>query len=103
MTQFETYYHVTPYHNVASIVQNGVLVRFGRGKRPVTYWCDETGLLWALAHISARYATPVSSLAICKSKIDTALMVRTKWKGIYTLARDCEVDSVVSAKNWLEE
>ena len=75
-------FHVTPGINLESILAEGVNPKFSQCARPVCYWCVPAALLWAIAHTSARHATPVSALTVLKT-IFVPQMQRTGIVGLY--------------------
>lgn len=78
-----TLFHVSPIINLKSILDQGVRPEYSRGKQRVSWYCDEPRLLWALAHISARYSVPVDRLVIFALDADVETFAKTRWQGVY--------------------
>lgn len=95
----QTLYHVTPHFNTESILREGVSPAFSRGKLHVSWWVEEQELMWALAHISSRYAMSVNTLAVFTASIDTAILLRTRWKGVYQCKAPVSVALASAARN----
>lgn len=94
-----TLYHVSPHFNTQSILSEGVSPAWSRGKLHVSWWITEEQLMWALAHISSRYAISVNVLAIFTASIDEALLLRTRWKGVYQCKAPVSVTQASAARN----
>lgn len=95
-------YHVSPHFNVQSILKQGVSPSFSRGKQRVSWWCTEENLMWALAHISSRYAISTNMLAVFVGSIDEERLVKTRWKGVYQTREAVAVAVASAAKNAIQ-
>lgn len=101
-TPHATLYHVTPDFNTASILDHGVLPQHSRGARQVSWVCNDDGLLWSIAHISARYRVPVNCLTVFMLKPPVRI-TQTKWQGIFTCPHHIPVLVAKNATFYLGE
>lgn len=96
-------YHVTPSYNVQSIFTEGVSPHYSRGKQRVAWWASGENLMWALAHISRRYAMSTLSLAVFQADIPDDRLIKTAWRGVYQLREPFTVKSVNAAANIIDD
>lgn len=83
--KFITLYHVSPSYNLASILKEGVSPYYSRGAKRVSWWTTHKNLMWAIAHISRRYAMSANTLVVFSADIPELLLLKTRWCGIYNL------------------
>lgn len=76
-------YHVTREHVVRNIWERGVHPEYSTGKMLVTWWVDEPEVMWALAHVSARWQLPVDRLVVIEADIPEQDITRWSRVGIY--------------------
>jgi len=57
-------YHVTPTFNVRLIEQNGINPEYSTGKLKASWYVAKHGILWAIAHCSARHGIPTGELSV---------------------------------------
>jgi hypothetical protein len=76
-------YHVSPEINLQSILDIGVSPDFARGQQLVSWWVHRSRVVWALAHVSRRYATPVDNLTVFSGNILAASCTKTRWTGVF--------------------
>jgi hypothetical protein len=51
------YFHVTPWRNIQSILDQGLLTRYSQGRIPVIWLCAAAVVPWALRHVRRRHET----------------------------------------------
>jgi len=78
------FYHVTPTVLLPSIDLRGVDPIFANGALKVSWWCDKTGLLWALSHISTMKSISVDQLSVVCGAFWVGAMGKTKAPSVYT-------------------
>lgn len=76
-------FHVTLAQNAESIWQGGVDPHRSTGKLLVSWWVDRDDVVWALAHVSARYGVPVDQLIVIECDIPSVLVRRWATPGLY--------------------
>lgn len=79
----KTLYHITLETNLFDISNNGVDPHKATGKMPVSWWVDIENIVWALAHVSARWGTPVDKLIVCQAVFDEARVTKWMLRGVY--------------------
>lgn len=76
-------YHVSPAKNRANILSFRLDPIFSLGKQQVIWLVDETKLLWAIVHCSARHHTSADKLDIWLCPEVIHKLQKTPWKGVY--------------------
>lgn len=76
-------YHVTPLVNLSSISDEGVSPEKSKGKLKVSWWVDKKALAWAVAHVSAKYATPVNELVVLCAILPDMEVKKSGREGVY--------------------
>jgi hypothetical protein len=97
MANFTRLHHVTPYVNLASIVEKDLLPSFARGKRKVVWLCALRNLMWAVSHTSVNHAVSADLLSVVDVEVDFDRLKMTRWQGIYTAEFPVEVVTIWTA------
>jgi hypothetical protein len=67
--KYRMFWHVTPMRNLYSILERGVDPSYAKSNRALIWFVEWKGLLWALAHVSARYGVPVNQLVAIRIQV----------------------------------
>lgn len=79
----KTLYHVTRETVLYDISQNGIDPHKATGKMPVTWWVDIENVVWALAHVSARWGVAVDQLIVCQHTFTKEPLTKWMLRGVY--------------------
>lgn len=78
-----TLYHVTPRDNRDSISEFGIDPARSKGKARQCWFVDDSKLLWAVAHCSARHSVSVDLLDVWSINRQIPRLRRTAWQGVF--------------------
>lgn len=79
-----TLYHVSPSKNRDSIARFGIDPIFSKGKQNVSWFVDQSKLVWAVAHCSARHSVSVDKLDVWVTETPLKRQRKTSWRGVFT-------------------
>ena len=70
-------YHVTPGFNLGSIELCGIDPTLATGRMAASWYVSKGGIIWALAHCSARHKVAVNDLIVCTVMLPRLEVKRT--------------------------
>ena len=83
MIETWTLFHVSPRQYFDSVMGSGISPAFSRGRANVVWLVDESKLVWALAHVSAKDDISVLQLLVYTVKPPRAELRLARWPGVY--------------------
>jgi hypothetical protein len=66
------FYHVTPQRNLASIMAEGLLLRYAQGMVPAIWLCTSSLTAWAIRHVQRRHG--VKDVALLQVRVSRRLI-----------------------------
>lgn len=78
-----TLYHISPASNRDSISRLGIDPVFSKGKLDVCWFVDQSKLVWAVAHCSARHSVSVDKLDVWVVETPLKRQRKTAWRGVF--------------------
>lgn len=91
-------FHITPTKNLQSIYENGVCPEFSTGKLDASWYVNKHGVLWAIAHVSARHNISVNEISVCAVLIEWKSMRRTARPGFYYTIKNFTIENASPAE-----
>lgn len=95
-------FHITPKYNMTAILKEGVRPDKSRGKLPQSWFVDDEHIIWALAHVSARWSVSVDNLIVCFIDAPMQSFYKTRFLGVYVAKERLHITSTISATNYME-
>lgn len=86
------YYHLTPYRNIRSILERGLLCKKSRSPIRRIWLCTSKRIGWALKHIAIHHGVDQSELVLCQVVAYRKNLIRVR-HGIYASYEDLKVES----------
>lgn len=96
-------YHVSPHWNTAPLLNHGVDPAHSRGKMRVSWFVDESRVLWALAHCSARWSVAVDGLVVCECLVSRDTLAKSRWEGVYVSRMIIKVNKVMPYDRFVQD
>jgi len=95
-------YHVTPTDNTNSIVLEGLNPRFSQGKQHLVWVVSKWRITWAIAHCAARHRKHIEELSVVVVDINTNLVRRTHFEGVFVSPHILQIEGHSEAVNFLD-
>ena len=95
-------YHVTTDIRKESIRFSGVDPTKATGKMQASWWVTEDQVVWAMAHVSAKWGVSVDHLVIFSCESDDWLFVRWVRPGVFYTVRPIIPDMIWDWKDFVK-
>jgi hypothetical protein len=91
------FYHVTHAKNASSIIDNGIVADYSRGKIRCVWLVDSKRVAWAIAHVSSKHDWPIKELWVFAVHVDPRVIIKTAWRGVYKTVINVPVYEIYTA------
>lgn len=70
MSHSTVLFHATPVRNLPSILRQGLLPWFARGKRKAVWLCSQGRRVWAADHVASRHGVSLADVFLLRVLVD---------------------------------
>jgi len=95
-------YHATRENVIGAIWSEGVDPHASTGQLKVSWWVDYETVIWAIAHVSARWAIPVDKVVIVEADILPSALSKWARPGIYMCRMRVPVGAVWGYEKFIQ-
>jgi len=95
-------YHVSPSRNTPSIINEGIDPTYAQGKMKSSWYVSETKILWAIAHVSAKYNISVNDIDVFKITPVPSDFKKRDRQGLFYTAFNYPILEIKEAKEYAD-